>query len=181
MGSMANEMISALAGGFVSPIPLMVLLLLPCCRPIELCRVKMVWKSGATWLATCIQRLGLSNVKVLWSSGFQPSARAGLFSLASCGAPNWIGTCAFYDCISLGVGGNLPVDGALFQIFYNKRLAASSRCCRCSVPLATLLTPSWPGHSFTTTAILLIRHSVNAPKRTIWVRRYLIIALSVTT
>jgi MFS family permease len=39
---------------------------------------------------------------------------AGTFGLASGGGPNRIGTCALYACIGLGVGGNLPVDGALF-------------------------------------------------------------------
>ncbi|KAF7191247.1 MFS siderochrome iron transporter 1 [Pseudocercospora fuligena] len=42
---------------------------------------------------------------------------AGIFGLAAGGGPNWIGTCALYACIGLGVGGNLPVDGALFLEF----------------------------------------------------------------
>ncbi|KAJ5156155.1 hypothetical protein N7492_008958 [Penicillium capsulatum] len=42
---------------------------------------------------------------------------AGIFGLASGGGPNWIGTCALYACLGLGVGGNLPVDGALFLEF----------------------------------------------------------------
>lgn len=42
---------------------------------------------------------------------------AGVFGLAAGGAPNWIGTCALYACIGLGIGGNLPVDGALFLEF----------------------------------------------------------------
>ena len=32
---------------------------------------------------------------------------AGIFGLAAGGAPNWIGTCALYACLGLGVGGNL--------------------------------------------------------------------------
>lgn len=39
---------------------------------------------------------------------------AGVFGIAAGGAPNWIGTCAMYACLGLGIGGNLPVDGALF-------------------------------------------------------------------
>ncbi|KAL1302210.1 hypothetical protein AAFC00_002638 [Neodothiora populina] len=42
---------------------------------------------------------------------------AGIFGLAAGGAPNWIGVCALYACVGLGVGGNLPVDGALFLEF----------------------------------------------------------------
>ncbi|EON67211.1 hypothetical protein W97_06464 [Coniosporium apollinis CBS 100218] len=42
---------------------------------------------------------------------------AGVFGIAAGGAPNWIGTCAMYACLGLGIGGNLPVDGALFLEF----------------------------------------------------------------
>ncbi|KAL2812855.1 major facilitator superfamily domain-containing protein [Aspergillus granulosus] len=42
---------------------------------------------------------------------------SGAFGLAAGGGPNWIGTCALYACLGLGVGGNLPVDGALFLEF----------------------------------------------------------------
>jgi MFS family permease len=42
---------------------------------------------------------------------------AGVFGLAAGGAPNWIGACALFACLGLGVGGNLPVDGALFLEF----------------------------------------------------------------
>ncbi|CAI7604279.1 unnamed protein product [Penicillium bialowiezense] len=42
---------------------------------------------------------------------------AGAFGLASGGGPSWIGTCALFSCLGLGVGGNLPVDGALFLEF----------------------------------------------------------------
>ncbi|KAJ5805573.1 uncharacterized protein N7503_003175 [Penicillium pulvis] len=42
---------------------------------------------------------------------------AGVFGLAAGGGPNWIGTSALYACLGLGVGGNLPVDGALFLEF----------------------------------------------------------------
>ncbi|KAH9989595.1 MFS general substrate transporter [Xylariaceae sp. FL0662B] len=59
---------------------------------------------------------------------------AGLFGLASGGGPNWIGTCSLYACIGLGVGGNLPVDGALFLEFLP---FASGN-------LLTLLSVFWP-------------------------------------
>jgi MFS family permease len=59
---------------------------------------------------------------------------AGTFGLASGGGPNWIGTCALYACIGLGVGGNLPVDGALFLEFLPQS----------SGNLLTLLSVFWP-------------------------------------
>lgn len=59
---------------------------------------------------------------------------AGAFGLASGGGPNWIGTCALYACIGLGVGGNLPVDGALFLEFLPQT----------SGNLLTLLSVFWP-------------------------------------
>ncbi|KAJ5723946.1 hypothetical protein N7488_001981 [Penicillium malachiteum] len=42
---------------------------------------------------------------------------AGAFGLAAGGGPSWIGVSALYSCLGLGVGGNLPVDGALFLEF----------------------------------------------------------------
>ncbi|KAL2216568.1 major facilitator superfamily domain-containing protein [Thermoascus aurantiacus ATCC 26904] len=41
----------------------------------------------------------------------------GAFGLALGGSPTWIGVCAMAACMGLGVGGNLPVDGALFLEF----------------------------------------------------------------
>ena len=59
---------------------------------------------------------------------------AGAFGLAAGGGPNWIGTSALFACLGLGVGGNLPVDGALFLEF----LPFSSG------NLLTLLSVFWP-------------------------------------
>ena len=42
---------------------------------------------------------------------------ASVFGVAAGAAPNWIGSCALFACVGLGVGGNLPVDGALFLEF----------------------------------------------------------------
>lgn len=42
---------------------------------------------------------------------------AGVFGMAAGGGPNWVGTAAILSCLGLGVGGNLPVDGALFLEF----------------------------------------------------------------
>ncbi|KAK4555513.1 hypothetical protein LTR86_007265 [Recurvomyces mirabilis] len=42
---------------------------------------------------------------------------AGIFGLAAAGAPNWTAVCALYACLGLGIGGNLPVDGALLLEF----------------------------------------------------------------
>lgn len=41
----------------------------------------------------------------------------GVFGLSAGGAPNWIALCALFACMGLGIGGNLPVDGALFLEF----------------------------------------------------------------
>ena len=59
---------------------------------------------------------------------------AGVFGMAVGGASNWIGASALYACLGLGVGGNLPVDGALFLEFLP---TASSG-------LLTLLSIWWP-------------------------------------
>lgn len=42
---------------------------------------------------------------------------AGAFGLAIGGASSWIGTCGLYAAVGVGIGGNLPVDGALFLEF----------------------------------------------------------------
>ncbi|KAE8379032.1 major facilitator superfamily domain-containing protein [Aspergillus bertholletiae] len=41
----------------------------------------------------------------------------GAFGLASGGGSTWVGTCSLYACLGLGVGGNLPVDAAIFLEF----------------------------------------------------------------
>lgn len=61
-------------------------------------------------------------------------ALAGIFGLAAGGAPNWIGVCALYAAVGLGVGGNLPVDGSLFLEFIPFE----------SNSLLTLLSVWWP-------------------------------------
>lgn len=42
---------------------------------------------------------------------------AGVFGLAAGGASSWLAVCSLYACVGLGIGGNLPVDGALFLEF----------------------------------------------------------------
>ncbi|EKG18539.1 General substrate transporter [Macrophomina phaseolina MS6] len=42
---------------------------------------------------------------------------AGAFGLAAGGGHSWIATCSLFACLGAGVGGNLPVDGALFLEF----------------------------------------------------------------
>ncbi|KAI9870221.1 MAG: hypothetical protein M1830_004511 [Pleopsidium flavum] len=42
---------------------------------------------------------------------------AGVFGLAVGGGNTWIGTCGLFAALGVGVGGNLPVDGALFLEF----------------------------------------------------------------
>lgn len=57
-----------------------------------------------------------------------------IFGVAAGAAPNWIGACALFACVGLGVGGNLPVDGALFLEFLP--MASGN--------LLTLLSVWWP-------------------------------------
>jgi MFS family permease len=59
---------------------------------------------------------------------------AGVFGIAAGAAPNWIGACALYACVGLGVGGNLPVDGALLLEFLPNANGS----------LLTLLSGWWP-------------------------------------
>ncbi|KAG8533774.1 uncharacterized protein KY384_001515 [Bacidia gigantensis] len=59
---------------------------------------------------------------------------AGIFGLSIGGGPNWIGTCGLYAALGVGIGGNLPVDGALFLEF----IPAASQ------GLLTLLSVWWP-------------------------------------
>ncbi|KAL2054225.1 hypothetical protein ABVK25_005366 [Lepraria finkii] len=59
---------------------------------------------------------------------------AGVFGLAVGGGPSWIGVCGLYAALGVGVGGNLPVDGALFLEFLPQA----------SQSLLTLLSVWWP-------------------------------------
>lgn len=58
----------------------------------------------------------------------------GIFGTCIAASPNWIGVCGMAAAMGLGVGGNLPVDGALFLEFLP---FASSN-------LLTLLSVWWP-------------------------------------
>lgn len=40
-----------------------------------------------------------------------------LFGTAVGGAQTWVQVCALFSCLGMGIGGNLPVDGALFLEF----------------------------------------------------------------
>jgi hypothetical protein len=42
---------------------------------------------------------------------------AGIFGVAAGAAPNCIGSCGLFAALGVGVGGNLPADGALFLEF----------------------------------------------------------------
>jgi len=59
---------------------------------------------------------------------------AGVFGLAVGGGPSWVGTCGLFAALGVGIGGNLPVDGALFLEFIPSA----------SQGLLTLLSVWWP-------------------------------------
>lgn len=59
---------------------------------------------------------------------------AGIFGIAAGAAPSWIGACGLFAALGTGVGGNLPVDGALFLEFLPNA----------SGGLLTLLSVWWP-------------------------------------
>lgn len=59
---------------------------------------------------------------------------AGVFGLAVGGGNTWVGTCGLFAALGVGVGGNLPVDGALFLEFLP--FASSG--------LLTMLSVWWP-------------------------------------
>jgi len=42
---------------------------------------------------------------------------AGVFGIAAGAAPTWISACGLFIALGIGVGGNLPIDGALFLEF----------------------------------------------------------------
>lgn len=63
---------------------------------------------------------------------------AGAFGLASGGASSWIGVCGLFAALGVGVGGNLPIDGALFLEFLPSTRAS----------LLTVLSVSWPCGQF---------------------------------
>ncbi|KAL9103246.1 MAG: hypothetical protein Q9163_001697 [Psora crenata] len=93
---------------------------------------------------TCALFVGLCVGASFWGVGADVLGRrlafnitlflAGVFGLAVGGASSWIGTCGLYAALGVGVGGNLPVDGALFLEF----VPSASR------GLLTLLSIWWP-------------------------------------
>lgn len=93
---------------------------------------------------TLITFIGLSIGSTFWGVasdiiGRRPAFNmtlllCGAFGFATALGPNWPGTCALFLCMGLGVGGNLPVDGALFLEF----LPTASNS------LLTLLSVWWP-------------------------------------
>lgn len=77
--------------------------------------------------STCALFLGLCLGASFWGIasdiiGRRPAFNvtlliASVFGLASGGAPSWIGASGLYACLGIGIGGNLPVDGAVFLEF----------------------------------------------------------------
>ncbi|KAJ5155268.1 hypothetical protein N7492_008071 [Penicillium capsulatum] len=74
--------------------------------------------------ATCALFVGLIVGASFWgiasdAIGRRPAFNStlflcGTFGLAAGGGSTWVGVCALYACLGLGVGGNLPVDAAVF-------------------------------------------------------------------
>lgn len=93
---------------------------------------------------TCALFIGLCFGASFWGTASDVIGRrlafnatlflAGVFGLGVGGGPNWIGTCALYSSLGIGIGGNLPVDGALFLEFIPTA----------SQGLLTLLSVWWP-------------------------------------
>lgn len=93
---------------------------------------------------TCATFIGLCIGASFWGTASDVIGRrlafnatlflAGVFGLGVGGGPSWIGTCALYSSLGIGIGGNLPVDGALFLEFIPTA----------SQGLLTLLSVWWP-------------------------------------
>jgi len=93
---------------------------------------------------TCSLFIGLCIGASFWGIGSDIMGRriafnmtlflAGVFGIAAGAAPSWIGACALFAALGVGVGGNLPVDGALFLEFLPNA----------SGGLLTLLSVWWP-------------------------------------
>lgn len=93
---------------------------------------------------TCSLFIGLCLGASFWGVGSDIMGRrlafnctlmiAGIFGIAAGAAPSWIGACGLFAALGVGVGGNLPVDGALFLEFLPNA----------SGGLLTLLSVWWP-------------------------------------
>lgn len=93
---------------------------------------------------TCATFIGLCLGASFWGVASDVSGRrlafnftlfiAGVFGLSVGGGNSWVGTCGLYASLGFGVGGNLPVDGALFLEFLPMA----------SGGLLTLLSVWWP-------------------------------------
>lgn len=93
---------------------------------------------------TCSLFVGLCIGASFWGIGSDIMGRrlafnatlfiTGLFGIAAGAAPNWIGVCGLFAALGTGIGGNLPVDGALYLEFLPSA----------SGGLLTLLSIFWP-------------------------------------
>jgi MFS family permease len=93
---------------------------------------------------TCALFIGLCLGASFWGIGSDIMGRrlafnatlflAGVFGISAGAAPSWIGACGLFAALGVGVGGNLPVDGALFLEFLPNA----------SGGLLTLLSVWWP-------------------------------------
>jgi MFS family permease len=73
-------------------------------------------------------------------------AIAGVFGIAVGGGSSWVGICGMFAALGFGVGGSLPVDGALFLEFLPYA----------SGNLLTMLSVAWPlGQLFSSLVAML--------------------------
>ncbi|KAG9244776.1 sugar transporter [Calycina marina] len=93
---------------------------------------------------TCSLFVGLCIGATFWGVGSDVMGRrlafnatlfiVGIFGIAAGAGPSWIGVCSLFAALGTGLGGNLPVDGALFLEFLPGQ----------SGGLLTLLSVWWP-------------------------------------
>ena len=62
----------------------------------------------------CYRHSDIIGRRIAWNATLVIS---GIFGVAAGAAPTFVIFCAMIACIGFGVGGNLPVDGALFLEF----------------------------------------------------------------
>ncbi|RDW62617.1 MFS general substrate transporter-51 [Coleophoma crateriformis] len=128
---------------------------------------------------TCSLFVGLCIGASFWGIGSDIMGRrlafnatlfiAGVFGIAAGAAPNWIGVCSLFAALGTGVGGNLPVDGALFLEFLPGANGG----------LLTLLSVFWPVGQLVASLLAWAFLGSNYPANQGW--RYLVYTMGTLT